>query len=69
MYLRIANRIINAGLMTDAEVSGEEAGRPAVEIRFSGAGPGLAERVVRLEGEDARAFLRAIPVYRPTDED
>jgi hypothetical protein len=65
MYLRIGSRIVNTGLMTDAEVSGEEAGRPVVEIRFSGD----PERVVRLEGEDGQALLQALPVYRPTNED
>lgn len=64
MYLRAGGRILNTEAISYAEVSGEEAGHPAVEIFFAG-----TERSVRLEGSEAEAFLRALPVYRPTRED
>lgn len=51
--------------MSYAEVSGEGTGRTVVEIRFVGGN----ERVLRLKGSEADAFLKALPVYLPADED
>ncbi len=58
MYIRIGKKIINAATITDLEI-GELEGALLLKIYLSG------NRIVKLGGEDAEAFLEALPVYTP----
>lgn len=61
MYIRIGQRIINAANITDMEI-GEVEGVLSLKIYLTG------NRPVKLGGEDAEAFLEALPTYTPVRE-
>ncbi len=62
MYIRIGNRVVNAANITDVEI-GEVDSMPLVKVHFVG------DRMVKFSGEEAEAFLVALPTYSPVVEE
>jgi hypothetical protein len=62
MYIRIGDRIINAAVITDIEIT-ELEGEPLLKIHFG------SDRLVKLSGEEAEVFLGSLPTYSPVSEE